>query len=167
MEHTDRFLICFSTEILMIEAEQRALIVRLAEEWIGTPYTTNAMIKGRRGGVDCAMLLLAVYHDAGVVPEMFEPRPYAPDWHLHRGEERYLNTVRQYGHQIFELPKPGDVVMFKVGRLYAHGAIVENWPIVIHARSGPVSRDNVEMNNIGKKALKNMDKEFYSFWKEG
>ena len=62
------------------------------ESWIGTPYHHAADVKGRTGGVDCAMLLVRVYCDRGLV-EKFDPRPYTRDWFLHRNEERYLGFL--------------------------------------------------------------------------
>ena len=43
-------------------------------------------------GVDCAMLLVRVYCDLGLV-ERFDPRPYTQDWMMHRNEERYLGFL--------------------------------------------------------------------------
>lgn len=148
----------------MSEDTTRAFICQYAKTWLNTPYISNAMVKGRRGGVDCAMLLLDVYCEAGIVPKEFDPRPYPPQWHMHKDEEKYLNVVLQYAHEVDE-PKPGDVVLFKVGRLWAHGGIVLNWPEIIHARGPlPVMRDNVEMNSLGKHALKYAERRFFSFW---
>ncbi len=69
---------------------QRAAVVAAARAWIGTPYHHMADIKGV--GVDCAMLLVRVYCDLGLV-ERFDPRPYTQDWMLHRNEERYLGFL--------------------------------------------------------------------------
>ena len=57
------------------ELRQRAAVVAAARAWIGTPYHHMADIKGV--GVDCAMLLVRVYCDLGLV-EHFDPRPYTP-----------------------------------------------------------------------------------------
>ena len=74
------------------EASARAAVVAAARSWIGTPYHHAADVKGRQGGVDCAMLLVRVYCDLGLV-EPFDPRPYTRDWMLHRDEERYLGFL--------------------------------------------------------------------------
>jgi cell wall-associated NlpC family hydrolase len=86
------------------EAAQRAAIVREARSWIGTPYHNCADVKGRNGGVDCGMLLVRVFVDAGLVAP-FDPRPYPPDWHLHRAEEKYLGFVFDRTREVF-LPSP-------------------------------------------------------------
>jgi NlpC/P60 family putative phage cell wall peptidase len=96
-------------------------IVAEAQRWIGTPYRHSADVFGV--GVDCAMLLVRVFCDLGLVPA-FDPRPYATDWHLHRSEEKYLGGVMRYAVKVDE-PQPGDVALFKFGRCLSHGGIVD------------------------------------------
>jgi hypothetical protein len=79
-----------------------------------------AEIKG--AGVDCAMLLVRVYCDLGLV-EPFDPRPYTQDWMLHRSEERYLGFLLERA-RLVETPGPGEVILFRIGRCFAHGGIV-------------------------------------------
>lgn len=110
-------------------AEQRAEVVALARTWLGTPYHHQGDVLG--AGVDCAMLLVRVYRDAGLIPEI-DPRPYPHDWHLHRDAERYLGWVEQYAHQV-EQPQPGDVVLWRFGRTYSHGAIYLGEGRIIHS----------------------------------
>ncbi len=86
------------------EAAQRAAIVREARSWIGTPYHNCADVKGRHGGVDCGMLLVRVFVDTGLVAP-FDPRPYPPDWHLHRSEEKYLGFVFDRTREVFPLTR--------------------------------------------------------------
>jgi cell wall-associated NlpC family hydrolase len=77
------------------------------------------------------MLLMEVYSASGIISP--EPIPfYPPDWHLHRGIERYLDGVMQYAREVAEA-EPGDVALFKFGRSFAHGAVVVEWPRLIHA----------------------------------
>jgi NlpC/P60 family putative phage cell wall peptidase len=101
-------------------ATSRAAVVKAAREWIGTPYHHMADIKGI--GCDCAMLLVRVFCDLGLV-EPFDPRPYTRDWHLHRGEERYLGFLLARAVTV-PAPLPGDVILFKYGRCFSHGGIV-------------------------------------------
>jgi cell wall-associated NlpC family hydrolase len=103
----------------MIEAE-RDRVVAEARTWILTPYHHCADVRG--AGVDCAMLIVRVYCDLGLV-EKFDPRPYPPDWHLHRSEERYLKHILARAHKV-AAPLPGDVFLIKYGRTYSHGGIV-------------------------------------------
>lgn len=108
----------------------RDLIVALARDWLGTPYHHRARVKGV--GVDCATLLIGVFHEAGMIPDI---RPeYPPDWHLHRDEERYLGWLRQYGDEILVGDsEPGDVLVWRFGRTYSHGAIYVGDGEIIHA----------------------------------
>lgn len=110
----------------------QAKIVAEALTWIGTPYHHCADVKG--AGVDCAMILVRVFHAAGLIPAI-DPRPYPTDWHLHRSEERYLGWIAQYGEQVpaGEEPQPGDIVIYKVGRCFSHAGIVLAWPEIAHA----------------------------------
>jgi cell wall-associated NlpC family hydrolase len=107
----------------------RADVVSEALSWLGTPYHHQGRIKGV--GVDCAMLLADVYHVCGLIPHI-DPRPYPPDWHFHRSQERYLGWVRQYAHEVVT-PLPGDIAVFQFGRCVSHGAIVVEWPTIVHA----------------------------------
>jgi cell wall-associated NlpC family hydrolase len=118
-----------------IEREQRERVVAEARAWIGTPYHSGQRVRG--AGVDCAQLPAAVYHAAGMVTEI-PVTHYSPQFHLHRSEELYLAEV--LGHAV-ELPaeatpQPGDFVLWKVGRVFAHGAIVVAWPTIIHSVMG-------------------------------
>ena len=150
----------------MNEAELRAAIVAEAKSWIMTPYVSNGMIKGRRGGTDCAMFPLAVYANAGFIPKEFDPRPYPPEWHIHRNEEKYMNYVLQFAKEVKGPPEreplPGDFVMFHIGLAFAHGAIVLDWPKIIHARGADfVVPENVSLNTTGKRALWIVPKRFF------
>lgn len=104
-------------------ARRRHDVVVEARAWLDTPYHHLADVRG--AGVDCAMLLVRVYEHCGLIPPDVDPRPYAHDWHLHRGEERYLGWLRQYAvEQHGGEPAPGDVVVWRFGRCFSHGAIV-------------------------------------------
>jgi cell wall-associated NlpC family hydrolase len=109
-------------------------VVSQARAWLGTPYHHAADVRG--AGVDCAMLLVRVYCDLGLVPQ-FDPRPYTRDWFLHRNEERYLGFLLARSHEV-RVPLEGDIVLFRVGRCYGHGGIVtQAEPLtIIHAFAG-------------------------------
>lgn len=113
----------------MTFAAQRAAVVAEALSWLGTPYHHQGRIKGV--GIDCAQLAYGVYHACGLIPSM-PLDDYPPDWHLHRDAERYLGRVLEYAHEV-ETGLPGDLVLYQVGRAFAHGAIIVEWPSVVHA----------------------------------
>lgn len=146
----------------MTEAEERAAVVAEAQSWIGTPYISNGATKG--SGTDCAMLLIAVYSAVGLIP-VFDPRPYSPQWHVHRNEEKYMEYVLRYAKEIDGPPLPGDLVMFKIAKLFAHGAIVTKWPYVIHALgNGAVVPEDLSKNTIGKRALWTVPRRYFTLW---
>jgi NlpC/P60 family putative phage cell wall peptidase len=107
----------------------RRRVVDEAQSWIGTPFHHAARVKG--AGVDCLMLLAEVYERAGVMRHI-EPPFYVPDWHLHQNAERYLEGLLAYAREVTE-PQLGDVALFRFGRTFSHGAIVVEWPRLIHA----------------------------------
>ena len=111
------------------EREARLRVVRRAKEWLGTPYHHQGRVLG--AGVDCGMLLLEVYESLGLLPHI-DPRPYPHDWHLHRGEQVYLGWVEKYARPV-TVPLPGDLVLYRMGLCLSHGAIVIDWPTVIHS----------------------------------
>lgn len=135
-----------------LEQDQRNAVVALAKTWLGTPYRSGAAVRGIKGGVDCANLPACVYPEAGVVPK-FPVEYYPQDWHLHHSNERYLAQVMKYARELpkGELPKPGDLAAWKFARCFSHGAIVIEWPRVIHAfMGGPCRFANAEKEHILK-----------------
>jgi cell wall-associated NlpC family hydrolase len=99
---------------------QRRAVVAEARKWIGTPYHDGADIRG--AGVDCGMLIVRVFVDLGLVPP-FDPRPYPPDWMIHRSDEKYLRWLDETCGEV-ETPRPGDIAIFRYGRCYGHGGII-------------------------------------------
>jgi cell wall-associated NlpC family hydrolase len=151
----------------LTELELRRLVVAEAESWIGTPYISNGAIKGKRGGTDCAMLLVAVYGNVGLIPKEYDPRPYPADWHVHQSYEKYMEQMLLWAQQVRPPPRrsplPGDIVMFKIGRVFAHGAIITNWPHIIHAVGmDKVGHADVSRLTQGKRALARVDKHFFT-----
>jgi cell wall-associated NlpC family hydrolase len=139
------------------ETERRAVVAE-AKTWLGTPYHNCARIKS--GGVDCGMLLAEVFERAGVIPHV-EVEPYPTDWHMHRSEEIYLGIANQFAHPIEGPPQPGDIALYKFGRCVSHGAIVIQWPQILHAYVHlGVILDDAEANS----ALTSRFYGFYSFW---
>jgi NlpC/P60 family putative phage cell wall peptidase len=116
-----------------MNGDQRSAVLAEARAWIGTPYHHMGRVKG--AGADCLTLLAEVYERAGVTGHIEVPF-YPPDWHLHRDMERYLEGLLRYAREFAGPPEPGDVVLFKMGRCFAHGAIVTAWPKLIHALAG-------------------------------
>lgn len=124
----------------MSETLAREAFVAEAKTWLGTPFRDQGDVKGPNGAVDCAMLLVRCAVDTGIVPPL-DPRPYPPQWHLHRSEERFLAIVSKLGKESENpsglpaeaLAKAGDVIVYQVGRCFSHGGIVVENDCIIHA----------------------------------
>lgn len=152
-----------------LEARQRAAVIREATSWLRTPYHHAGRVKG--AGVDCAMLLLEVYSGVGLIPR-FDPGHYPPDWHLNRGSEKYLGAVLDYATEIPGPGLPGDVVIFKFGRCFAHGGIIIKWPQIIHAflNTACTTEDANRSHRLiymGEAKNKPRPRRFFTLWPEG
>lgn len=112
-----------------MDTSTRERVLKEALSWQGTPWRHQGRLKDV--GIDCAMYLCEVFYQAGLVPYI-DPRPYPADWHFHRSDEKFLQWLEQYG-DLVEVPEPADVAVFKFGHCFAHGAIVIEWPLVIHS----------------------------------
>ena len=110
----------------------RELVVREAYEWLGTPYHHHARIKG--AGVDCVNLLCGVFHNIGVVHRI-DTGFYAHDWHLHRSEDLFSQSLMNHATEITDgsPAEPGDVFLFRYGRTFSHGAIYVGDGLLIHS----------------------------------
>lgn len=120
----------------MTEDEGRAEILRVAREFLSTPWVHMGRVKGLNGGVDCAQFCYCVYAEAGMIDPSLYPvvEQYPRDWFMHRDEDRLAEIVHRFAHEIEGPPKPGDMALWKFGRTFSHAAIVlENWPDIIHA----------------------------------
>ena len=117
---------------ISVDAQRQAVIAE-ARTWLRTPHHNGACIKGH--GVDCGWLPLAVYHECGLMPKV-DPGRYSPQFMLHRDEEWYLQIADRHGKRIAGPPLPGDFALYKIGRIFSHGAIVIEWPRIIHAYLG-------------------------------
>lgn len=146
----------------MTEDEQRSIVVAEAKTWLGTPYVSNGDVKG--AGVDCGMLLVRVFCDLKLI-EPFDPRPYPAQWAMHQTEEIFLNLILKFSREISGPPLPGDVALFKFGRCWAHGSIVVDWPVIIHAtptiNNKAVCRLDVYERNS---SLRWRPVRFFSYW---
>lgn len=130
---------------------RRLAVVTEAEAWLGTPYHHMGRLRGV--GCDCLTLLAEVYAAAGVIPTIDIPY-YPPDWHLHRGVERYMNGLLELAEPA-DLPGAGDVALFRFGRCFSHGAIVTQWPRLIHAwHAGGVMHGDATQPLLGGRAAR-------------
>ena len=103
--------------------------------WIGTPYHHQARVKGI--GVDCAQLLVGVALGAGLISEAEAaqvPMNYSVEWNIHNREEVMLGILEDMGCKpVVGIPKPGDIIAFKVGRAHGHLGIIVTSTEFVHA----------------------------------
>lgn len=140
--------------------EARAAVIAEARTWLKTKWHHQARVRG--AGADCGQLLAAVYEAAGVLPHV-EAGAYPRDFMIHRNEERMIGLVLEHAREV-PAPAPGDIAVWRFGRVYSHAAIVTDWPRVIHAYAhvGQVVEDNAVTNQ----RLATRPVRFFSPWSE-
>jgi len=145
----------------------RARIVAEALTWQRTKYRHHQRVKG--AGVDCLMIIVAVYESVGAISNIDVPF-YQQQFNLHNNEETYINGILRFAHEV-DAPKPGDIVLYRVGRKFAHAAIVIDWPTVIHAAQGvgvvlEDAEKNAGLTHIDVKGNRQIPRprKFFSFW---
>jgi hypothetical protein len=116
------------------EQTQRQAVIAEAESWLKTPFHLNACIKGV--GVDCGRFVHQVLVNCGLITGQQLP-VVLEGFNLHRNEEILLGILQQVCHEVKgREPLPGDIVVYRYGRLACHLAFVKEWPIIIHAFTG-------------------------------
>lgn len=132
--------------------EQRAAVIAEAMTWERTPHHNGACIKHE--GVDCGQYPWAVYNAVKLLPPVDKNLRYSPQFHLHKDVEWYKALADKYGKAIAGPPLPGDFALYKIGRIYSHGAIVIKWPRIIHAAFGiGVTQDDGTQGMVGGKPV--------------
>jgi cell wall-associated NlpC family hydrolase len=140
--------------------EQRAAVVEEAFSWlrpVPTKFHLGSCTKGV--GVDCARLVVACYAAAGVALDLQLPEHTSRSWFLHREDSRFIDRVRAFGHEV-EKPLTGDLVIWKIGMSWAHGAIVIDWPTAIQAKWN----SGVQLVDCSQKELATLPHLFFSPW---
>jgi NlpC/P60 family putative phage cell wall peptidase len=115
-------------------------IIRVARNWIGTPYRHQASVIGQ--GCDCLGLLRGVWREVvGAEPEAVPP--YTPDWsEMGREERLWAAAVRNLEAVSVNATKGGQVVLFRMrkGHVAKHLGILAgmgtDYTTMIHAYTG-------------------------------
>lgn len=142
------------------ERKDRELLVHEALSWIGTPYHHMGRVKG--AGTDCGMFLLQCLENVDLIKHV-DVGYYPIDWHLHRSQEKYLGWVEKYCQPVRRKetgPLPGDIVVYQFGRCISHGAMVVEWPKIIHSYVGL----GVVMADAESEEMQKRQRGIYSFW---
>jgi NlpC/P60 family putative phage cell wall peptidase len=120
-----------------IVAKNNSAICTAALTWVGTPYHHYACSKGV--GVDCAMLLVGIAQELGLMPSAWTPVQYAQQWHLHQKAEMYRDILECHGAKRKSLATivPGDILLFRwrPEQPASHAAILMPDNRIIHARA--------------------------------
>lgn len=97
-------------------------VVRVAQEWIGTPFHHCGRVKGL--GVDCAGLLIGVARELGLVSPEFDVNDYGrvPDGStLTRFCKQYLDPIPK------NLLRSGDVLVMAIDEDPQHLGIINDY----------------------------------------
>lgn len=140
-----------------MELIERQRVVAESKKWIGTKYHLNAKIRGV--GVDCGTFLIACFESAGLISGT-DLGTFKPDFNLHRNDEVYANWLERFCVKVDRNPLPGDIILYRFGRIGAHGAIVVDWPTIIHAAAD----SGVMESNASDPAMLSRQMAVYSFW---
>ncbi len=113
-------------------AVTRDAIVREALDWIGTPFQHAQHCK--RHGCDCIGLVIGVFQALKALPAEYSPPGYSQQWHAHKNEELLLTSARAMGFaDTTSAPEPGDLLIFKFGRVCSHSGIYLGNDHFVHA----------------------------------
>ena len=141
--------------------DQRQRVLDEAMEWLGTPFHDCSAVKG--AGVDCAHFVHAGYVAAGVIGDQ-HIQPYSPQHMMHRDEELFLGYVLATGAREIALAEaqPADLIIYRIGRVYAHGALAIAWPDrIIHAH---MQSGRVLISSAFECDLRGRQARAFSFW---
>lgn len=112
---------------------RRFEIVRVAREWIGTPYHHQASVKGV--GADCLGLLRGVWSEVYGRPAEVPPA-YSRDWaEAHGREELLAGAARHLVAIEMAAAQAGDVLVFRMrkGAPAKHVGLIASAATFIHA----------------------------------
>ena len=137
--------------------KKRKKICEEAKSWLGTPWQHQACLK--HVGVDCAMLVAGVAKNVGLIDkEKFKAIPnYPKDWHIHRDIPMLTDLMKYFGckKKSLESLLPGDIVVFKIGRVPSHLGIYLEDNYFIHALYG-AGKKEVVMNSLSADWIKRL-----------
>ena len=139
---------------------KRKEIIEEAKNWVGTPYLHQARVKGLTGGVDCAMLVAGIAYNVGIINDEIIKRipPYPVQWNMHSDFPLLTTVMESFGclHKNNNEKQPGDILVFKIGRVPAHLAVLIENDFMVHAYGG----------SINKVIVSRFDERWIKRWKE-
>lgn len=113
-------------------AISREAVVAEALQWQGTRFHHNQSCKGH--GCDCIGLIIGVFRELGGFDPSYRPPAYSQQWHAHKNEEVLVQTALSVGFREKSGDAlPGDMLVFKFGRVASHAGIYLGNDEFIHA----------------------------------
>lgn len=110
--------------------ERCAAFIAEARSWLGTPFSENAAVKGKLGGVDCVHYAAEVNWTCGAIARVdipIMPIEWVRSWHHHHAESRLLaffsqDVIRSRLRRVSPDDKPmvGDVAVMRYGKTEHH-----------------------------------------------
>jgi cell wall-associated NlpC family hydrolase len=110
----------FASGLTTLRIQILAALLSSAERWRGTPFQARARVCG--AGVDCVQLAAALLEEAGLATGLEFP-PYTVDFGDHADTSPVLAWFKarpEWTAVPAEDIAPGDVVLFRVGRVVNH-----------------------------------------------
>lgn len=136
----------------------RDAVLAEAKRWLGATWRHEARV--RYVACDCGQLLLDVYRQSGLIPDIAVEK-YARQWSLHQKDERFLALLDAYAGRVYE-SKPADIAIWKAAKTYSHAAIVLDWPRILHADI----HEGVVLADASQGRLTTFPVKFYSVFTE-
>lgn len=121
--------------------EQQKAICDEAITWVGTKWQHQACVKNV--AADCAMLVAGIARNVGILTDqqIKDIPPYPKDWHFHQDVPLLPSIMEDLGCKkrnvkIKKNISPGDVLVFKIGRVPSHLGIMLHDGFFIHSYNG-------------------------------
>jgi NlpC/P60 family putative phage cell wall peptidase len=113
-------------------AVTRAQVVAEARTWVGTPFQHAQHCKGK--GCDCIGLVIGTFKRLGCLDGAYTPPAYSQQWHAHKNEELLVRQAQGLGFTVKDGDaEPGDLLLFKFGRVCSHAGIYLGGDSFVHA----------------------------------
>lgn len=126
------------------EVREREKLINEAKAWLGTPYHSEARLKGV--GCDCGQFLIGVLENTELLPHLEIPH-YPVDIACHCATPRYLMKIEEYCDRVEDgTRKTGDILVFKFkgSKVPHHAGFVVDKDYMIHS----YTRLGVILSNI-------------------
>ncbi len=126
------------------EKKERQSVVDEAKAWLGTPYHSEARLKGV--GCDCGQFLIGVLENTGFLPHLEIPH-YPVDIACHCAVPRYLMKIEEYCNKVdSDNRQAGDILVykFKGSKVPHHAGFVVDSEYLIHS----YTRQGVVLSNM-------------------